>query len=175
MANVSIEGLSQLNAILNSLPDKIERNIVRSALRSGLKEMKTEAEARIPTRTGALRESLKIKTKLNKGRPIAALTVGNKKAWYAHLVEFGTGSFYTGKGKSVGGPYKIKGKNGGALLLPGGGAPIKSVTHPGSRAQPFMRPAFDAGNSAALQKFIATIRSRLTKQGIELPDSGDGA
>lgn len=175
MANVSIEGLSQLNDILNSLPEKIERNIVRSALRSGLKQMKVEAEALVPIRTGALRQSLKIKTKINKGRPIAALTVGDKKAWYAHLVEFGTGSFYEGKGKSVGGPYKINAKKGGALFIGGNGNPVKSVTHPGAKAQPFMRPAFDAGNRAALAEFAATIRRRLTKQGIDLPDEGEGA
>lgn len=174
MANVSIEGLSKLNDILNTLPEKIERNIVRSALRAGLKQMKIEAEALVPTRTGALKQSLKIKTKINKGRPIAALTVGDKKAWYAHLVEFGTGSFYEGKGKSVGGPYKIKAKKGGALLI-GGGNPIKSVTHPGAKAKPFMRPAFDSGNRAALDQFAATIRKRLTKQGIDLPDEGEGA
>ena len=175
MAEVSVSGLSQLNDILNSLPEKIERNIVRAALRAGLKEMKQEAEARVPVKSGALRESLKVKTKINQGRPIAALTAGNKKAWYAHLVEFGTGSNYTGSGKSVGGPYKIKGKNGGALFFAGSAHPVKSVIHPGAKAQPFMRPAFDAGNRAGLEAFVATIRRRLTKQGIELPDEGDAS
>lgn len=173
---VRIDGLSALNDILNSLPEKLEKNIVRSALRAGLKEMRDEAQARVPVKSGALRESLKIKTKMNKGRPIAALTAGDKKAWYAHLVEFGTGGFYEGTGKSVGGPYKIQSKKkGGALFLGGNGTPVKSVTHPGAKAQPFMRPAFDAGNQAALEAFVAKIKQRLTKEGIELPDEGDGA
>lgn len=172
---VRVEGLSELQKILDGLPDKLERNIVRSALRAGLKGMKAEVEARIPVRTGKLRQSVKLKTKLVKGKPNAAVTVGNKEAWYAHLVEFGTGGNYQGTGKTVGGPYVIKAKNKKGLFVPGASHPVMSVTHPGSKAQPFMRPAFDAGNSAAIQAFVAKIKQRLTKQGIELPDEGDAA
>lgn len=169
---VRVDGMAALEKALNELPEKIERNIVRAALRAGLKGMKEGAESMVPQRTGALKQSIKIRTKLVKGRPVAAVTVGDKKAWYAHLVEFGTGSFYEGTGKSVGGPYVIKAKTKKGLGLPGAAHPIMSVTHPGSKAQPFMRPAFDAGNRQALEDFAAKVRQRLTKEGINIPDGG---
>lgn len=170
---VRVDGLSALEKALNELPEKIERNIIRSALRAGLKSIKAEAEARVPVRSGELRKSIKIKAKLIKGRPVAAVTAGNKQAWYAHLVEFGTGGFYEGTGKSVGGPYVIKAKTKRGLFIPGGAHPVMSVTHPGSKAQPFMRPAFDAGNRAAIDGFAQKVRQRLTKEGINIPDGGD--
>lgn len=170
---VRVDGFAALEKALNELPEKIERNIIRSALRAGLRGIKDEAQARVPVRTGELRNSIKIKAKLIKGRPVAAVTAGDKKAWYAHLVEFGTGSFYEGTGKSVGGPYVIKARTKKGLALPGATKPIMSVKHPGSRAQPFMRPAFDAGNRQALEAFAAKVRQRLTKEGINIPD-GEG-
>lgn len=171
VADIRVEGLSALQKALQTLPDKLERNIVRSALRAGLREMQKEAQARVPVQSGALRESLKIKTKVVEGAPVAALAAGGPKAFYAKFVEFGTGGQYTGSGKS-GGPYVIKSKNGKPLFI-NEGRPVYQVTHPGAKAQPFMRPAFDAGNQAALSSFSAYIRKRLTKQGIEIPDGGD--
>lgn len=171
MAEIRVEGLAALEKALSTLPDKLERNIVRSALRAGLREMQKEAQARVPVKSGALRASLKIKTRLVKGAPVAGLGAGDSKAFYARFVEFGTGGNYTGTGKS-GGPYTIKSKNGKPLFV-NNGVPVYQVTHPGAKAQPFMRPAFDAGNRAALESFSAYIRKRLTKEGIEIPDGGD--
>ena len=172
MAEVRVDGLAALEKALNELPQKIERNIVRSALRAGLKGIRAEAQARVPVKSGELRNSIRVTAKLVKGQPVAAVVAGNKKAWYGHFVEFGTGGNYEGTGKSVGGPYVIKAKNKKSLFLQGGGHPIKSVTHPGSRAQPFMRPAFDAGYRAAIDAFAGKVRQRLTKEGINIPDEG---
>lgn len=173
MADVRVDGLAALEKALNELPEKIERNIVRSALRAGLKGIRAEAQARVPVRSGELRNSIRVTARNIKGKPVAAVVAGNKKAWYGHFIEFGTGSFYQGVGgNSVGGPYVIKAKNKKSLFLQGGGHPIKSVTHPGSRAQPFMRPAFDAGYRAAIDAFALKVRQRLTKEGINIPDEG---
>lgn len=161
MAEIRIEGLSALQKALETLPDKLERNIVRSALRAGLREMQKEAEARVPVKSGDLKSSLKIKTKMIKGAPVAALGAGGGKAYYARFVEFGTA-----------GPYVIKSKNGKPLFV-NNGVPVYQVTHPGGKAKPFMRPAFDAGNQAALSSFSDYVRKRLTKAGIEIPDGGD--
>ena len=44
MAEIRVDGLSALQKALETLPDKLERNVVRSALRAGIKGMKAEAE-----------------------------------------------------------------------------------------------------------------------------------
>lgn len=160
MAEISVQGLSALQKALEELPEKLERNVIRSALRVGIKGMKAEAEARVPVKSGDLKASLKIRTRLVKGEPVAGLTAGDKKAYYAHMIEFGTKA------------HEIKSTNGKPLFV-SNGRPIYKVKHPGARAQPFMRPAFDAGNRKAVEDFAAYVRKRLTKAGIEIPDTGD--
>jgi HK97 gp10 family phage protein len=165
-ANVQIDGLKELYALLQDLPTKVEKNVMRGALRRGQTVFRDAAKALITDRTGALSKSVRIrfKTKSEKRGWIRShLIAGSKDAYYAHIVEFGSASYYTGKGKTVGKPYTIKGKNGRALLIAGGN-PVSSVTHPGARPKPFMRPAFDANNQRAINETAAYIRDRLPKE-----------
>ena len=50
-----------------------------------------------------------------------------------------------------------------------------AVFHPGARKNPFMKIALDSQAQAAVERVGEYIRGRLTKQGIEIPDSGDYA
>jgi HK97 gp10 family phage protein len=101
------------------------------------------------------------------------LTAGDKNAYYAHMVEFGTASFYTGKGKTVGKPYIIKAKDStGTELSTGnkrralkiGATMVNQVTHPGIRPRPFMRPAFDQSKDQALKVMADYIKTRIPKE-----------
>lgn len=88
----------------------------------------TEMEVRVPVDTGELRRSLAI-TVLSDGVRIGPNTP------YAAYVEFGTR------------PHQIKPKSsGGTLAFTVNGRKIyaKVVNHPGTKAQPFVRPAFEA-------------------------------
>lgn len=165
-ANVEITGLKELYDLLQDLPTKVEKNVMRGALRRGQNVFRDAAKSLITDRTGALSKSVRIrfKTKSEKrGWVRSHLIAGDKDAYYAHIVEFGSASYYTGKGKSIGRPYTIKGRNGKALLIAGGN-PVSSVTHPGARPKPFMRPAFDNNNQTAINETAAYIRDRLPKE-----------
>lgn len=89
--------------------------------------IKAEMEARVPVRTGRLRQSIHI-----------WVTGGQVKIGpdteYAAFVEFGTK------------PHVIEAKNKKALAFSMGGNKVivKRVNHPGTRAQPYVRPAFEA-------------------------------
>jgi len=162
-----IEGMADLHKLLQTLPAKVEGNVMRGALRAGQKVFQEAAQAAVPVDQGALRDSIKIKFKARSqkhGVVRMHLTAGNKVAWYAHLVEFGTASFYTGKGsKSKRKPYKIKPtRRTGALYF--GGKVLEEVTHPGIKPQPFMRPALDGYQQQALDATVAYIRTRLPKE-----------
>lgn len=145
----NIKGGKELDAFLKTLPAKMEKNIMRSALRKGANEIRNEAKANVPVDRGDLKKSLKVSTGGKRGKIIAKVKSGLR---YAHLVEFGTAA------------HKIEGKNGGFLFFNGMG--VKSVHHPGSKAQPFMRPALDSKANAAIVAVGNQIRARLTKQGI---------
>lgn len=159
MFDVKIKGLAELQKALAELPDKIERNIVRSALRAAAKVTAEEAKRRVPVRRGKLRDSIRVSTRLVKGKPTATVTAGGTKKgapFYAHLVEFGAKAHF------------IKPKKAKSLFI--AGVFREGVDHPGARKQPFLRPALDASAQAAVLAFGNAVKARLTKQGIDTPD-----
>ena len=81
-----------------------------------------------PKRTGLLAGEITHKVEVRRGEVIGFVGVKRGKAFYAHMVERGTSS------------HKIRRKTKRALAnrerIFG-----REVTHPGTRAQPFLRPA----------------------------------
>lgn len=168
-SSVEIKGLAELDKLLKELPTKIERNVIRGALRAGQKQMQDAAKARLrqngSVRTGALERSIRIRFKRKSERYgwiRSYLIAGNKEAWYSHLIEYGTGSFYAGQGRSKRQPYEIKPKNKKSLFF--AGIARKLITHPGIEPRPFMRPAWDATNQQSVESIAEYIRIRLPKE-----------
>lgn len=170
----TLAGAAELDSLLQTLPAKVEKNILRAALRSGAAVFLGEVRTHIPAVSGDLRKSARITTRVSRGSVSASVKVGNKKAFYASMVEFGTRphvisvtdadrgiSRRTGKKVSLGTINRSL-RLGGTLVGP-------SVNHPGSRPHPFMRPAADAGLAAATQAVTAKIRERLTREGLNSP------
>lgn len=164
MANVTVTGLAELHKVLQELPVKIERNVMRGALRAGAKVIEEEAERLCPVappnmtavklgaRAGELKRSIRVSVRVRSkaGWINAQIKAGNRVAWYAHLVEFGTARHW------------IKPKNRKSLFL--AGVFKELIDHPGARAKPFMRPAFDAKSRAAIDAMADYIRTRLPKE-----------
>lgn len=153
MAELQIKGLAELHKVLQSLPEELEKKVLRNALRAGANEFKKAAQAQVPVKSGALRNSIRVKASARKGRwrLRATVTAGNAEAYYAHMVEFGTAA------------HMIKPAKGKALAFLG--LAREGAEHPGAQAKPFMRPAFDAGSDAAINAFAESVRKRLSKEG----------
>jgi HK97 gp10 family phage protein len=151
-----VKGLKELQAMLDTLPAKMEANIMRSALRAGANVVKNEAQANVPVDTGTLRKGLKVSTRLKRGRVTASVRATGKHGWLAHFLEFGTAA------------HVIKAKPGKMLVFAGGA--YRAVNHPGIRPRPFLRPALDSKSSAALVAVGNQIKKRLTKQGLNAAD-----
>ena len=167
---VSIDGLAELDRMLKDLPVKIEKNVIRGALRAGQKQMLDAARANLDrngsVRTGELRKSIRVRFQKRSekyGWIRSYLIAGNKKAWYAHLIEYGTASYYSGNlNNSKKQPYEIKPKNKKSLFF--AGLARKQITHPGITPRPFMRPAFDATYQQSINSMAEYIRNRLPKE-----------
>lgn len=173
MSGFNITGGKELDAFLQSLPVKIEKNILRSALRQGANVFKAEVQATVPVGPpsaanvklyggypGALRDSARVSVRVKRGRVTASLKIGGKTrkgadAFYAHMVEFGTRA------------HTILPKSAKALRL--GGHMVNSIHHPGAKPHPFMRPALDSKAEAAVEAVGNQVRARLTKEGIDVP------
>lgn len=165
MTEVRIHGLADLQRALDTLPAKIEQNIMRAALARAAKVVAEEAKARVPVRTGALRDSVRYGARVDRqaGRIVARVRAGGRgkgkraAAFYAHMVELGTVA------------HIIKAPPGAFLNVRG--LFLKSVEHPGAKRQPFLRPALDHAGPAAVAAMAEYIRQRLAvKHGIEVPE-----
>lgn len=163
---VNVKGLSDLAKALDTLPAKIQNNLMRGALRAGAKLVMAEAQhtAAFADRTGALRASLRIGTKLTKTGVMANVSAGKGKkgkdgkkataAFYARFIEYGTK------------PHEIRAKKGGLLAIG-----VSHVHHPGITPRPFLRPALDVTAPAAVQASAQYLRNKLaTKHGIDVPE-----
>ena len=169
MEKVQVLGLKELEAALRVFPVKFEKAVMRGAVRAGGNVFLKRAKSNVPVYSGDLQRSLRVSTSAKKGIATAKVTAGGarkkggKSVYYAHMVEFGTGAFYTGTGgKSKKRPYVIKPKNKKGLTIVEDVR--KSVMHPGIKPQPFMRPAFDGGTTEAIQAMADYIKMRITKE-----------
>ena len=173
MANTStveVTGLKELDALLKTLPARIEGNVMRGGMRASLKVIgdvaKTNLAANGTIKTGNLQKSIRIgfkrKSETGYGWMRGRLSAGNKDAWYAHFIEFGTASFYTGHGKTVGKPYEIHPKNHKSLFF--AGVMREVIVHPGIHPKPFMRPALDQASGKAITTFADYLRVRLPRE-----------
>lgn len=172
MANsqVSIKGLKELDDLLKTLPANIQKNVMRGAMRSGLGEIRDIAKNILSSdghvATGNLRKSIRVSfaRKSEKyGWMRGYVKAGDDKAWYSHIIEFGSGSYYAGnKSQSKRAPYEIKPKNRKSLFF--AGLMKEVVVHPGVRPSPFMRPALDSGSNRAIEAFAAYVAKRLPKE-----------
>lgn len=174
-SSISITGLSDLNDLLSRLPVDIEKKLMRGALRAGQKVIADQARQAAPvatpsaenarlygTHAGSLRDSIKVFTRIKAGKIISIVRVGNKAAFYAHMVEFGTAAHW------------IRPKGAKSLFF--AGLMREAINHPGAKKKPFMRPAFDANaqeNSPAFQAVQAYLDGKVNKELAKLPDETD--
>jgi len=156
MAEIAVSGLAELKKALDQLPAKVEANIMRGAMRAGSKVMAEKAKEQVPVDSGDLRNSIRVTTRSRRGQVTATVRAGDKKAYYAHMVEFGTAAHLI--------PKPSRKKRLKQVVLAFGGSVKSEVQHPGTRPQPFMRPAFDKNTPAALDAFAEYVRKRLAKE-----------
>lgn len=158
-AEFKIEGLADLQKALAELAPKVQKSALRGAVRAGSKVIAAEAKRNVHTISGDLARSIRVKGARIKGdQVVGGLAAGNAKAFYAHMVEFGTAA------------HVIAAKPGHALTI--GGGLYEKVNHPGAKKRPFMRPAADTQAQAAVQAFADYVKQRLAKETINQDDPG---
>lgn len=165
---VEIKGLKELNKLLQKLPVEVETKAMRGAMLSGQRVIANAAKENLDAagafKTGELKKSIRVRFKKKSqvyGWLRYEVVAGNRKAWYSHLLEYGSASYYTGHGKSVGKPYQIKPSNRKALKI---GDEFKAgAMHPGVKPIPFMRSAFDSKAQEAIDTTAKFLRKRIPK------------
>lgn len=142
---IQIKGLDEISKRLEALPEKLRRKELKSALTEGAELVRSAAAAKAhrnpkgPThpKAGHLADAIIMKVVIGRTEDRAGVEgvdayarvgVDYKKVKHGHLVEFGTKPHRVGKRQ-----------------------------HPGSRKQPFMRPAFDEKGDEALNTMLTKL------------------
>ena len=139
MIKIDSSDLNKFSVILRELPDEI-KNDVRKVVKNSAFNIERNAKSSASVKTGHLRRS--ISTKM--GDMEATIHTSNLK--YAPMVEFGTR------------PHIIRAKNKKALYWKGASHPVKQVSHPGSKAKPYLIPAFEKEKDQFLEKLKEVIK-----------------
>lgn len=160
---LDLKGGKELQQLLDQLPAKIEANILRGGLRAGAKVLLNAVKESAPVDSGDLKASVRISTALKNGQVSVFVKVGNQKAWYAHIVEFGAAPHEM---RSRRANYEKTGDYRGLTVV--------DRLHPGARPNPFVRSAYDANEQQAVDAAVDYMRNRLkTKHGLETPDNDE--
>ena len=138
MIKIDSSDLNKFSVMLGELPDEIKDNI-RKVVKNSAFNIERNAKSSASVKTGHLRRS--ISTKM--GDMEATIHTSNLK--YAPMVEFGTR------------PHIIRAKNKKALYWKGAKHPVKQVNHPGSKAKPYLIPAFEKEKDQFLEKLKEVI------------------
>ena len=128
MIRVDYSDLNKLTVSLKKLSDEAENN-VNKAIKDSAFNIQRNAMSNLASngsfKTGHLRRSISV----DMGNLEATIHTSNVK--YAVMVEKGTKA------------HIIKPKNKKALYWKGASHPVKQVNHPGSKAKPYLIPAFE--------------------------------
>ena len=139
MIKIDSSDLNKFSVILKELPDEIKDD-VRKVVKNSAFNIEKNAKSSASVKTGHLKRS--ISTKM--GDMEATIHTSNLK--YAPMVEFGTR------------PHIIRAKNKKALYWKGASHPVKQVSHPGSKAKPYLIPAFEKEKDQFLEKLKEVIK-----------------
>nr|DAS93848.1 MAG TPA: Minor capsid protein [Caudoviricetes sp.] len=139
MIKIDSSALNKFSVEVGKLSDEIKDD-VRKVVKNSAFNIERNAKSSVNVKTGHLKRS--ISTKM--GDMEATIHTSNLK--YAPAVEFGTRA------------HIIRAKNKKALYWKGATHPVKQVNHPGSKAKPFLIPAFEKEKDQFLEKLKEVIK-----------------
>jgi hypothetical protein len=172
---VNVKGLSELQAFLDQLPAKLQRNVMRGAMRAAAKAVEplvkqgvpkgppsSEGASKYGQREGDLATTIRVSVRIKGGQVVAKVAAGGTAKSGAPTLNEAIWNEYGTR------PHAIDPVS-GALKI--GDRFVAHVQHPGAIPQPFMRPAFDRGVSAAILAAGNYVKNRLaTKNGLDTSD-----
>ena len=156
---VSLEGLKEVRDLITKLPDQLAREVYPQAVRNALEIMREDARSRVPAENGQLREAIKIRTERSSARGGVRTQLysdsRSEGAAYARLIEYGTD------------PHRIPKRESDTddrSVHRSGDGQGKRAQHPGSKATPFMRPAFEATKRRVVDTLAINVIKGLERQ-----------
>lgn len=139
-----IQGFKEMDQLLNLLPEQVARKLADNAVRAGGNLLAKKVDEKAP---GSIKGEIVVK-KDKKSQHSVGYKIGvSKKVHIAHLIEFGTAPHKIATGK------KSKRKKRNKKVLSDGSKFFgNEINHPGTKAEPFFRPALEENQAEYLKK-----------------------
>lgn len=169
-----VTGLKDLNRALKQLGGRTAEKAARTGIAKMAQVIRKEMRDRAPKDSGNLRDHIRYKIRKARERNgfygrvgVMGGTKGMKKKdgysgfpFYATFIEYGTAPHRL-PSETVG---RGRGKRTNHRRIKFDGKVFASVNHPGTRAQPFLRPAFEATKKRAVDEAAPRIWKEIEKQ-----------
>lgn len=181
-AKLELTGFDELLLQLHALPEAIENKWCKKAMAQGGKVIADAAKSLCPSETGILRRSIGVKAKVYKPSHTSVAIIGPRRGYssadpsgkgvrvptkYAHLVEFGHKVYPREAGALAATTRRLANK----LRRRGNDAGYaRAMAHLASMAsgtvepKPFLRPAFDQNQGAAMDAVAAILREGIAAE-----------
>lgn len=155
-STVQLTGFKELEASLENIGGAVGKRLARAALKKAAEPMRDKAKSLAPVKTGKLRNSIIIGSKLGnrQKRDLRKLSKDQRAA-----IELFIGPSYL---KGDGGRHGHLVEFGTAPHINGG--MFKGSKHPGSKPQPFMRPAWDAEKEPTVDRLRGLLWEQIEKR-----------
>ena len=157
---MKVDGLKELEDALVALGKKAAGRAMRRALNNSTAPIKRAAKRGVDSER--VKKSIKSKVYLGKGAKssVATVHVGvlGKDAWIGNFIEGGT------KAHDI--PAKRR-KGGKVRRVAFGGKVFGRVHHPGVKAKPFMKPAWDNNYRGAVKILRVRLRERIVIEALK--------
>ena len=143
MIKINADELNKLSVELSGIPNEIEGNVKKVVKNSAFnieKNAKSNLTKNKSVATGHLRRGISTDIKGLEA------TIHTSNIKYAPGVEYGTKA------------HIIRPKNKKFLYWKGAKHPVKQVNHPGSRAKPYLIPAFEKEKDQFLEKLKEVVK-----------------
>jgi HK97 gp10 family phage protein len=144
---VKTQNLVKFKEELKKVELSFASKVMRGAMSEAAELLKNEVKARVPVKTGALRDSVRASVFNRKKTVVGYVTLGNEKAYYARFIESGTKAHW------------IEPSTKRALLI--GGKFYGRVRHPGIKPRRPLWFAVYAAKPAVIDALEAGIARRL--------------
>ena len=142
MIKINTDEIDKFAVELTELSEK-SRDNVQKAIKKSAFNIETNAKKNLASNKSVVTGHLRRGIATQIGDMEATIHTSNIK--YASMVEFGTK------------PHIIRAKNKKALYWKGASHPVKQVNHPGSKAKPYLIPAFESEKD----KFIENLKEAI--------------
>lgn len=164
-----LEGSQELERALKQMPSAVANKVARNATRVAMNQVTRQARANAPwtsIKAGLVTQNLKPQQK-NLITAVSRMKPGRHGLGpLAHLLEYGSGSYYTGGGKSKHRPYPIEPKNFRWLKFEWGYRTVffRHVMHPGIKGTYFMARAVEMQKAATLRILDAQLKKGIATE-----------